>query len=101
MPPRALTDRTAGLTLCRMNIVLMHGVLGFGRSILGVDYFNGVAERLRRFPNAHIFTTEVNPLGTIKVRAEEAAHEIATSGELEEKKPIHIIAHSMGGLDAR
>jgi triacylglycerol lipase len=86
-----------------MNIVLMHGVLGFGRR-LGVDYFNGVAERLSRFPDAHVLTTVVPPIGKVPVRAARAASQIAhPPAELgfEPDKPIHIIAHSMGGLDAR
>jgi triacylglycerol lipase len=83
-----------------MNIVLLHGVLGFGRSILGVNYFNGVADRLKTLPNANILTTEVEPLGTVELRAGNAARQIA-SAKFGPDKPIHIIAHSMGGLDAR
>src|SRR4051812_35641443 len=86
-----------------MNIVLMHGVLGF-RSLFGVHYFNGVAEHLSRLPNAHVLTTEVLPLATVELRAAKAAGQIARpdpSAAFEAEKPIHIIAHSMGGLDAR
>ena len=86
-----------------MNIVLMHGVLGF-RRIGGVDYFNGVAGRLQGvFPRAKVLATQVPPLGTVAKRAEVAAEQIANDTErvLEADEPIHIIAHSMGGLDAR
>lgn len=87
-----------------MNIVLMHGVLGFGR-IGPVDYFNGVAEHLKAtFPRAIVLTTIVDLLGTVEQRAQQAADQIAAalaSKRLEADKPIHIIAHSMGGLDAR
>jgi triacylglycerol lipase len=87
-----------------MNIVLMHGMLGFGR-ILGVDYFNGVAEHLTSaFPRANVLTTTVSPIGTVERRAGDAARQIAGplgATTLEAAKPIHIIAHSMGGLDAR
>jgi triacylglycerol lipase len=86
-----------------MNIVLMHGVLGF-RRIGGVDYFNSVANRLRAvFPRAKVLPTEVPPLGTVPKRAAVAAEQIANDTErvLEADKPLHIIAHSMGGLDAR
>jgi len=87
-----------------MNIVLMHGVLGFDR-IGKIEYFNGVAAHLRAtFSSARVLTTAVDPLGTVEQRATEAARQIA--GEpgattLEPGKPLHLIAHSMGGLDAR
>src|SRR5947207_9923319 len=87
-----------------MNIVLMHGVLGFDR-IGKIEYFNGVAAHLRAtFSSANVLTTAVNPLGTVKERATEAAGQIG--GEpggkvLAPDKPLHLIAHSMGGLDAR
>lgn len=82
----------------------MHGVLGFGR-IGVIDYFNDVAEHLkRRFSRARILTTTVSLLGMVEQRASEAARQIAADPNvsgLEAGKPIHIIAHSMGGLDAR
>jgi triacylglycerol lipase len=91
----------ADLLCVVMNIVLMHGVLGFGR-ILTVDYFNGVAYHLKAtFPRANVLTTTVSPIGMVDQRAHEAAHQIASATTLEADKPIHIIAHSMGGLDAR
>ena len=87
-----------------MNIVLMHGVLGFGR-ILTVDYFSDVARYLKdTFPRTRVLTTKVDPIGMVDARAREAAHQIAgptSATTLEADKPIHIIAHSMGGLDAR
>jgi triacylglycerol lipase len=87
-----------------MNIVLMHGVLGFDR-IGGIDYFNGVAAHLgATFSRAKVLTTAVNPLGTVEERATEAARQIAGdpgAKALESGKPLHLIAHSMGGLDAR
>jgi triacylglycerol lipase len=87
-----------------MNIVLMHGVLGFNR--LGpINYFNDVAHHLRqRFPGTKVLTTTVLSVGTIETRAAEAARMIAhppPDMPLDPEKPIHILAHSMGGLDAR
>jgi triacylglycerol lipase len=87
-----------------MNIVLLHGVLGFGTRF-GVDYFNGVADHLlKTFPGAAVLTTEVDPLGEVRDRAQQAAKQIAnppSSVAFDPHKPIHLIAHSMGGLDAR
>ncbi len=87
----------------------MHGVLGFGRIEVGritvVDYFNGVADHLRTaFPGTKVLTTTVDPVGEVGVRAENAARQIAhppSHMPLDPGKPLHIIAHSMGGLDAR
>jgi triacylglycerol lipase len=81
-------------------IVLAHGVLGFGN--LGglptfVNYFNGVAAHLRRQGHT-VFEPQVNPFGSIAQRGTQLASAIS---HIAAADPIHIIAHSMGGLDAR
>lgn len=80
-------------------IVLAHGVLGFGALTglsLVVNYFNGVAAHLRRHGHT-VIAPQVDPTGSIKQRGDALGAMILsqTSG------PVHIIAHSMGGLDAR
>jgi triacylglycerol lipase len=90
-----------------MNIVLAPGVLGFKR-LAGLEYFRGVAGRLRA-SGAHVLPATTDPLGTIEDRAQRLARQIqnalspaAAPGErLDLSQPIHILAHSMGGLDAR
>lgn len=88
-----------------MNIVLMHGVLGFGAVVPPIpDYFHGVADHLRQTIPAQVFLTAVAPAGTVVVRAQEAARQIdhaLSAGLLDRREPLHLIAHSMGGLDAR
>jgi triacylglycerol lipase len=88
-----------------MNVVLMHGVLGFGAVIPPIpDYFHGVADHLQQTIPARVFLTAVAPAGTVIVRAQEAARQIAdalSAGLLDRSEPLHLIAHSMGGLDAR
>jgi triacylglycerol lipase len=82
-------------------IVLAHGVLGFGDLTGGfspVNYFNGVAAHLRRQGHT-VFTPSVNPIGCVEVRGEQLAAAIVRA--LDGPPKIHIIAHSMGGLDAR
>ncbi len=84
-----------------MKIVLAHGVLGFGEVIPGdwqiVKYFNGVKEHLeQRFPNTEVFEPSVDPKGSIETRGPKLAEAIGNLGA-----PVHVIAHSMGGLDAR
>jgi triacylglycerol lipase len=88
-----------------MNLVLSHGILGF-ESIHGIAYFNGVKDHLTaRFPGLRILATEVPPLGTIEVRGTELGNQILQAmqpgGSLDPNEPLHIVAHSMGGLDSR
>jgi triacylglycerol lipase len=89
-----------------MNLVLAHGFLGFKR-LFGVDYFNGVAGFLcDAFPDLglKVLVTEVNPLGRIHQRGNQLKGQIAqalANGALDPLKKTHVIAHSMGGLDAR
>ena len=82
-----------------MNIVLVPGLFGFDR--LGpLEYFNGVASYLQQtFPGLHVKAAKTAPVGTVARRADILAGEIgALFGPSEE---VHLLAHSMGGLDAR
>lgn len=81
-----------------MRIVLAHGVLGFG--VLGpLEYFNGVKRHLRRAFGAEVFIATVPPIGSIESRGEKLGRQILDVFDGEEQ--VHILAHSMGGLDAR
>ena len=82
-------------------IVLAHGVLGFGNLTGGfspVNYFNGVAAHLRRRGHT-VIAPQVNPIGSVQVRGEQLA--VAVARQLDGSEKFHILAHSMGGLDAR
>jgi triacylglycerol lipase len=90
-----------------MNIVLVHGILGFshlGTPIRPIEYFSGIAEFLRtRFQSA-VIAPAVDPTAGIETRSEMLRASIQsalTNGQLQPEQPIHIIAHSMGGLDSR
>lgn len=88
-----------------MNLVLNHGILGFA-TIHGIAYFNGVAEHLTaKFPGLRILSAQVPPTGTIEARGAALGDQILRAmlpgGALGPDEPVHIIAHSMGGLDAR
>lgn len=82
-------------------IVLAHGLLGFSRFQLGevtlASYFNRIPECLRETGNV-VFQSEVPATGSIADRA--AALKAEIDGFVK-NEPVHIIAHSMGGLDAR
>jgi triacylglycerol lipase len=88
-----------------MNLVLMHGILGFGSVRPPIpEYFNRLEPFFREKLDANVCVTAVPPLGSIKLRAEEAAAQISQAlgaRTLDAAAPIHVIAHSMGGLDAR
>jgi triacylglycerol lipase len=82
-------------------IILAHGILGFG-ALPGVsslvNYFNGVAAHLRA--QGHIvIAPQVNPIGSTAARGTQLASAILQVPPSDEK--LHVIAHSMGGLDAR
>src|ERR1044071_1240339 len=88
-----------------MNLVLHHGFFGFA-ALGDVVYFNGVKDHLSgKFPDLRILVTQVSPDGTIKARGTELGQQLRTAtqpgGFFGPNAPVHIIAHSMGGLDAR
>jgi len=85
-----------------VNIILAHGILGFTERF-GIEYFNGVAEHLQKFP-ANVFVPQVSPTGGIEQRGEELRSQIIAAfneGKLNPTEKTHIIGHSMGGLDSR
>jgi triacylglycerol lipase len=86
-------------------IVLAHGLLGF--SVLNavpllppIHYWRGITTALDALlkPETPIITPAVPPSGSIDQRAEALAEAIAAAAP---GRPVNIIAHSMGGLDAR
>ena len=87
--------------MTQRTIVLAHGILGFG-AIPGVplflNYFNGVAAHLRRQGHL-VIAPQVNPIGSIQDRGENLAAAILELTDAEQE--VHVLAHSMGGLDAR
>ena len=84
-------------------IVLAHGLFGFGAPPFGLpslfSYFNGVAGFLHALGH-QIFEPQVNPIGSIAQRGNALADAIREAAS-ETRQPVHVIAHSMGGLDAR
>jgi triacylglycerol lipase len=88
-----------------MKVVLAHGVLGFGDELPGVfqllpaiHYFNGVADHLREQGHV-VLEPQVDPTGSVQDRGDQLAEKILKQTSPGDK--VHILAHSMGGLDAR
>lgn len=78
-------------------IVLAHGYLGFG-TLGPLNYFNNVASILQAAGATHVFAPDVPPKSTLQARSAQLAQ--AINDHLHDQK-VHVIAHSMGGLDAR
>jgi triacylglycerol lipase len=87
--------------MAQRSIILAHGILGFG-SIPGfsfVNYFNGIRLHLRS-QGHEVIAPMVNTIGSIAARGTQLAKAILDAPPGEDGK-VHVIAHSMGGLDAR
>lgn len=83
----------------RPAVVLAHGILGFetlGVGPVRVDYFRRVAARLSA-AGLDVIVPRVPPLGGVPARAAALARAI----EALPHDRVTVIAHSMGGLDAR
>lgn len=75
-----------------MNLVFASGFL-VPQSIAGQEYFRGLKSH---YPDARF--PKVNTIGSIADRAAQLASQI---DNFFKQGPIHVIAHSMGGLDTR
>src|SRR5262249_31410157 len=85
----------------RSPIVLVHGFFGYDRISLGrwtfAEYFHGIDRYLQAAGN-RVLVPRLSPTGGIVQRANQlkAFLDRHSLGE-----PVHILAHSMGGLDSR
>ncbi|HOJ74121.1 MAG TPA: hypothetical protein PL151_07150 [Phycisphaerae bacterium] len=105
-----LAGSTDGFNLARAidssmtTIVLHHGLLGYNTLRLGparIAYWDGIGETISRagYP---VFITRVHPTAGIERRAEELKADLLSAmSDWPETHRLVIIAHSMGGLDAR
>jgi triacylglycerol lipase len=87
-------------------IVLVHGIFGFNQLTLGgakiADYFRGIPEALHEAGHVVPLPPRLNPAGKVKDRAQDLKRYLddpTNTGAA--GQPVHLIAHSMGGLDAR
>jgi triacylglycerol lipase len=86
-------------------IVLQHGLFGFGEVQFGsfkLGYFHGIDRAIgeRGHP---VIISRVHPTGSIQRRASQLKQNILRQLDTmnREREKVVIIAHSMGGLDAR
>jgi triacylglycerol lipase len=80
-------------------IVLAHGFGGF-KEILGIEYFWGVKDDLQA-RGYEVYVTQVDMFNTIEVRGAQLAQQIDDILRTSGAGKVNVIAHSMGGLDAR
>ena len=84
-------------------VVLAHGLLGFselpllGSLIPPIHYWRGIREALSA-NHVRVITATVPPSSSIEARAAKLHEQIAAQAPGES---VNIVAHSMGGLDAR
>lgn len=87
-------------------IVLAHGLLGFSELKIApvlpsIQYWHGIKDALEA-NDTTVITTTVPPSGSIEERAAKLSADIsAQAGPDTDVSYVNIIAHSMGGLDAR
>ena len=85
-------------------IVLVHGILGFNNlAVAGMTiatYFRRIPEALRNAGHLVPEPPALNPAGSVAERAQDLKNYLESNADVAGKK-VHIIAHSMGGLDSR
>lgn len=87
-------------------IILVHGLFGFDQLTLGglkvTDYFRLIPDALRRDGHSVPEPPQLNPAGSVAERAQDLKNYLqdANRGDVVGKR-VHIIGHSMGGLDSR
>lgn len=85
-----------------MNIILVHGILGFAKKF-GMDYFRDLPARYRA-QGYTVFVPELDPTEGVEFRGTQLRDQIqaaAAAGTIDRTQKTHIIAHSLGGLDSR
>src|SRR5947207_15261844 len=85
----------------RNPIVLVHGLCGYDTLRVGgftvANYWPGIVDALRKAGN-RVHTARLSPTAGIADRAAQLRDFVRCASPDE---PVHLIAHSMGGLDSR
>lgn len=80
-------------------IVLAHGLLGF-QSILGIDYFYGIASDLRSH-GATVYETEVSAVNSSDVRGEQFVTQLQQILAVSGAQKVNLVGHSQGNQTVR
>jgi triacylglycerol lipase len=87
-------------------IVLVHGIFGFTRIALGnlknVDYYREIPDALRKDDHVVPAPPQTHRTGSVAERAQDLKNYLLDPNRVEVfGKKVHLVAHSMGGLDSR
>jgi triacylglycerol lipase len=100
-PSQTISSSVAVVPRLRHPIVFLHGLFGYSRIRLGgltfASYFANIPTLLEQAGN-RVYVSQVHPIGSIAERAGQVKSFLDTVAPQE---PVHLFAHSMGGLDAR
>ena len=83
--------------MAQLPIVLAHGFLGFG-TLGPFEYFKDVQQTFTAMGAQQVFAVSVPPKGSLAERSAALAEQIRSNVPAGK---VHLIAHSMGGLDSR
>ena len=87
-------------------IVLVHGIFGFDQITFGglkiADYYRLIPDALRKDGHIVPHPPQTNRAGKVADRAQDLKNYLENPNHVEVfEKKVHILAHSMGGLDSR
>jgi len=87
-------------------VVLVHGILGFNSLMFGsfklTDYFRLIPEALRKDGHVVPQPPQLNRAGSVAERAQGLKDYLQDPNNVDVfDKKVHVVGHSMGGLDAR
>ncbi len=94
---QAQAQDTYGAT--KYPIVLVHGLFGFN-SILGVDYFYGIAADLQTH-GASVYTTEVSSVNSSDIRGEQLVTQVSQILAVSGASKVNLVGHSQGAQTIR
>jgi len=89
----------SGYTQTRYPIVLVHGLFGFD-SALGIDYFYGIPDALRR-DGARVYVAQVSAANSTEVRGEQLLAQVRTILAITGAAKVNLVGHSHGGPTTR
>lgn len=87
-------------------IVLVHGIFGFDQLTLGglkiADYFRLVPDALRNDGHVVPLPPQLNRAGSVAERAQDLKDYLQNPNHVDVfGRKVHLVAHSLGGLDSR
>ncbi len=94
-----MAKKNSGYTETRYPIVLVHGMLGFDKT-LGIDYWYGIAEALRK-DGARVHIAKLTALDSNEARGEQLIEQLEYWRALYNEQGFNLIAHSQGGPTSR